>query len=407
MINLKRTYSRAFSCVCLLGFLIQLEQISELYFRFQTTSKTEYRIPEVDFYQTLMYCPNVLDLLDRSRYKELGILPKPAKNMEDTYHDMSLLTVKDLMEMTPPASKAIRHCVVRQGMISAPLVMNREECEAFFEVSKTITGERVCYTFKPRVPQNYSVEGVASSLTHTGYVYRLDLHPAIGMSRYATFMATIENHNKPEDFLNSRPYAAKSYNDYTFSKSRITVNGESNDIYKLPPPYDTKCIQGHNRGTCYNKCLTKKFNAIHRVSWSGSYDEKVNLKMSTPLDYENQTLGPYINQTFEECHSRCKLKIECFMHFTRTTIQIFSYTAFSIASMLPSLPRMIVYAVPCLNLVEYIVQIGSCFGIWFGLSIISINPTKWKISQMNKSTLKPNNNRVIKLFIMLKNPSHQ
>ena len=40
-----------------------------------------------------------------------------------------------------------------------------------------------------------------------------------------------------------------------------------------------------------------------------------------------------------------------------------------------------------LNLVEYIVQIGSSFGMWFGLSISSFNPMKGTIFENNEKVV--------------------
>ena len=64
IMNFKRISSVVFSLICLSGFLIQVQQVSELYFRFGTTSKTVFQIREVGYYQTMMYCPRSIDLLN-------------------------------------------------------------------------------------------------------------------------------------------------------------------------------------------------------------------------------------------------------------------------------------------------------------------------------------------------------
>lgn len=55
-----------FSLICLSGFLLQVQQVSELYFRFVTTSITMFKILEVDHYQTMIYCPRSVDLLNKT-----------------------------------------------------------------------------------------------------------------------------------------------------------------------------------------------------------------------------------------------------------------------------------------------------------------------------------------------------
>ena len=42
-------------------------------------------------------------------------------------------------------------------------------------------------------------------------------------------------------------------------------------------------------------------------------------------------------------------------------------------------PYVSIHTVPSMTLIEYIVQFGSCMGMWFGLSIISLNPLELKI----------------------------
>ena len=398
MINFKRIYSCVFSCICMLGFLLQLQQISELYFRFQTTSRTEYRIRDVEYYQTIMYCPRSFDLMDKRRYKMYGLLS--PKNSFKVQHNLRQLTINDILELTPEESEAINSCVVRQGIVSTPLVMKQKECRIFFKVSKSVTGETICYTFMPRILGKYSVGGVATSQTHSGYSYRLTLNSSIGFSPYATIISAVINQNNEEDFLNSRAYASRVFDQSQacFSKSKITVLGESTDIHRLPPPYDTKCTYGHNREKCYDECLDASFKTIDRASWSSFHREKLSLKMVTQIDLENETVSEYINQTFKACHLKCKIRSECFIQFSRTTTQIFSSQTFTLSSMLPSLPHMSVYAVPCLNPIEYIVQVGSCFGIWFGLSIISFNPLKLKILLKKNPARQVNSNRVNRLF---------
>ena len=389
--NFTKISSGIFSLICLLGFLLQVQQISELYLRFQTTTKTVFQIRDENEYQSLMYCPRTIDLLDRKNHKEYDIFPSQPRAHDKLLLELSRLTIKDILELAPKESDAILHCAVRRGRVSTVDIMQQKECFSFFKVMKYVSGERVCYAFIPNSLLMYSAGDVASSLTFINSVYQLFINSSISRSYYASFISLVMDPNgNLKDVLHSRLFQAFTENQKTFNESRITIFGDSIDINRLPPPYDTGCTPGHDQETCYEGCLTDKFRTINRVTWSGFHTEKLDLKMLTPIDFQNKTISMFANKSFEECYSRCKLKMECVTQFSRTTIQEYQSSQFYFASVPPSQPHMSVYAIPVLNVVEYIVQVGSCFGMWFGLSIISMNPIEWI-----KQILLKHSNRVV------------
>ena len=321
-----------------------------------------------------------MDLIDRKRLKELGKSLSEG-SLEDYLRGLSSLTIKDILEFTPPESQVIRKCMVRVGRMSSATVMNQKECEAYFRVIKSVRGESICYTFMPSVWAKYSVRYVASSLTHTSIVYELHIEPSIAESYVAFFITSpTDSTGDSKDPLHSVPFQGLALNKH-FVQSRFAVYGDSIEINRLPPPFDTNCSPGHDQEACYEKCLAEKFKAMNRFPWSGFHRQKLNMTMLTPIDFQNETISRFVDTSLQKCHSRCKIRTECLTEFSRTTIQEYTAERLTLASMLPTLPHMSLYVVPFINLVEYIVQIGSSFGMWFGLSIISFNPMKWKFCQ--------------------------
>ena len=409
--NFSTISSRMFSLICLLGFLLQLQQVSELYFRFQTTSKTVFQIRDDNKYQSVMYCPRSIDLLDRRNHKQYGISPEVPPAYEKFLLELSRLTIKDILELTPEESDAILHCAVRHGRVSTVDIIQQKECFSFFKVMKSVSGERICYAFIPNSLANYSAGDVASSLTYLNSIYVLLINSSISKSSYAAFISSVIDPNGSlKNVLHSRRFQSFTANEKTFNQSRFNILGDSIEIYRVPPPYDTGCTPGHNQETCYEDCLTVKFRTINRVPWSGFHTTKLNLRMLTRVDFLNKTISVFANESFEECHSRCKLKTECVTQFSRTTIQEYQSSQLSFASVLPSQPHMSVYAIPVLNLIEYIVQVGSCFGMWFGLSIFTLNPIqriKHIILKDSKRTRLVGWSRRRRLFQLRKNTRNQ
>ena len=404
--NLTKISSVVFSFLCLSGFLFQVHEVSELYFQFITTSKTELEIREVDHYQTMMYCPRSVDIFNET-HKEFGSTKNLILTQDRVENELSNLTIKDILELTPPENSAIKQCVLRQGIMLIPEVMDGRDCESFFNVSKLVIGERICYKIMPKIGANFSVGAVASSKYYTNIVYAIRINRNVLASKFAFFISLTANQRHKNDPLDSRSYQAKVLNERTLNESSFSIYGESTEIHRLPPPFDTKCTPGHRREKCYEKCLNKELALINRLSWSAYHRRKLDIKILTAKDLRNNSISQFVKKAFLQCQSLCKTHKDCYTQFSRTSIQEF-HTPYNnhFSSMLPSLPHVSLYAVPFVNLIEYIVQLGSCFGMWFGLSIFSFNPMKCKII-LREYSVRRINNRPRRLFILSKIARHE
>ena len=407
--NTKGIFSCFFLVVCLLGFVFQLQQVSELYFRYQTSSKTELQIREVEDYQTIMYCPRFADLLNRTNFQKYGLRPTPPTSLQDLEKDLNSFTIKDILELTPREDDAIYNCYLTKdvkGNTSAMLFLQHHQCYEYFEVTKSVNGERICYSFMPRKRRSYSVGDAASSQTHTNTVYQIVLNPILSKTILGYFITYLVDPEKEIDPLYSRMYQARIWNTFTLNQSRCGIYGESINIHRLPPPHDTQCTPGHKSEVGYEHCLVQNFQSINRLPWSGFHKHKQNIKMLTSSDLSNLTMSSLTAFWFKKCHAKCKLKIECQIEFSRTSAHDYRNrnnlyeSNFAIISMIPIGPHISVRTVPILTLVEYIIQIGSCIGVWFGLSIISFNPVKWRILQKNNSTSRVIHNHPRRLLFL-------
>ena len=386
-----------------MGFVLQLEQISELYFRYQTTSKSQFQIRDIEDYQTIIFCPRFAEILDRSNYQDLGIRPTPPVSPQELEEDLQSLTIKNILELTPKESSVILDCIRKDESTSMPLRLSKAECEHFFKITKSVNGARVCYTFMPRNRTVYSIGDVASSQTYSSIVYVINFLPSLGKAVFVNIISEYMYSNEERDALESRIYQARILNTAGFSKSQLAVYGEFIEVSRLSAPYDTKCTPGHDREVCYEACLLKKFKEINRIPWSSFHKNKLNIKMVTFADFKNKSISSFIATSFNECRMLCKRKTECHTAYSKTTAQEYveKISAFhlAIAAMVPAGPNISVYSVAFLTPIEFLIQIGSCVGVWFGLSIISFNPVKWKTLTKNAST-KTTNNRCRGLLIV-------
>ena len=377
-----------FGVICIAGFVFQLYQVSSVYFRYESTSRTVMEIREIESTLAIAYCPAYYYMLNRTNHKERGISAEAPKGLEKELEELSHLTIRQILELTPDTRSIIKSCEIRDDNRSIIVQLKSLECLQFFKLRKSVNGERICYRFEPRYETTYSVGNVASSLTHISEVYSIAFHPFFGVAKFGFIITYFPDTTGSSDPLISRIFGAKFENANTVNLTKISVYGESNEVRTLPKPYDTQCIPNLNKHLCYEDCLIKRFETIGKVPWSGFLTEPSDLKMFTQLDYANKTMGFVAQDSLEKCHRRCKINTECVTTYTITRIVEHSSESFRIHSMLPGRPLTSIRTIPYLTLIEYIIQVGSCCGIWFGLSIVSFNPSKWLLGKVSKYSLR-------------------
>ena len=373
-----------FFVTCISGFAFQLHQVSNVYLRYQTTSNTLIQVKEIDHFPAVIYCPASYYMLNRTNADKYGIMKSTPNVLKDIVKDLSKLKINEILELTPDNTSIIKMCEIRDQNKSNVIQLNSTDCYKFFTVRKSVNGERICYRFAPSVTNKYSVGDVASSLTHMTTLYTIRFYPYFGAAHFGFIMNYFLEDENP---LYSRMFAAKFKNEKTVNQSSFSVHGETTEIQRLPDPHDTRCFPGHDRQICYEACLIKRFKAIERVPWSGFHSDHLELRMFTALDYENQTMASIAQESLDKCHNECKIKTECFTKFSVTSVYEHSTGYFAINSMIPSRPSTLIVTTPYLTLIEYIIQVGSCFGVWFGLSILSFNPTKWFLGNQKQTII--------------------
>jgi hypothetical protein len=373
--DLKRVLTIAFKVFCVFGLAAQLHEVCDSYFRFLTSSRMTYEVREMEYFQTIVICPRIMDIIDRTDYQKSGILQDLQLNQ---IPKLAGLTLKTIFKLTPKSDQVIQHCALRDSKLMRMSDPAKEDsqCMELFSVSKSVSGERVCYFITPKYLKNYSVGDVSSYLTYQNIAYLVSfgggpLERAV-LGQFITYL----RHENDEP-LYSRMFS-RFVNKFESNLSRTGVDlfGQSVEIERLPPPYDTQCLEGHDRQVCYENCLKEKFIQINRVPWSSFIRKPSHLKIFTYPDMRNITNKTFANAAIFECHSACKLRSECHTTFTVTTLTHHNSNDFYVTSMVPSGPHMHLTSLRYMTIIDFLVQVGSCFGIWLGLSINTLDPTK-------------------------------
>ena len=373
---------------CTTGFLYQLLQVSQVYFRYRTTTRLELKIIELVEHAIVVFCSRYIDLIDRRQHEKYGLNSSIPIEFKDIVDEQSKLRIKDIFELTPSPNDTLNSCMTRSETLDVPRIHSSEQCLHQMNISKVINGEHVCYSFTLECMTKYSPGNVASSMNYMAVVYDLELNDNFSNVTAVSFIVHLLDKLSLHP-LGSRLYSAISVNDNGIGNKRFFLSYENNVIDRLPSPYDTNCLSGHLTQLCYETCLTQEMKSVNRVPWSSFIDKPSDSLMMTNKDLENETMFNFTSNAFRQCHQKCKTKLECHTEFTKTKLFEATGTPHNltrISIMIPAAGDVHVVSIPQLTLIEYIIQVGSCLGAWFGLSVFSINPFKWKIFRRRGKT---------------------
>jgi len=148
----------------------------------------------------------------------------------------------------------------------------------------------------------------------------------------------------------------------------------------LPFPYDSNCSSQvkDSMSRCNFKCLMTRLRKFNRIPSTEVVLDPHDMVPVTPSDL-NVEIDPdraeNISKVHRDCSELCK-KPKCYFNFTMTHLETRSIpgTNMTLIPVTALAPTFRVKAVANIALIEFLVYIGSSFGMWFGLSLWSTNP---------------------------------
>lgn len=385
----KLMFSFLFKLACVVGFTVQVLQISNLYFSYRTLTKMTMNFPDFIAPPSVSVCGRIGNIVNRDEVQRRFSIR--WSNQPTEYHNavVDTLSLKQLFDATPKETAMLTRCRVRFPGQFDTSMLSKEECQKVFRIDKYYMLEYICYMFSMfNTSKHYHYESVSQADTYRGRVYKFYLSEefhahlvdmlvvvhgpkAPSVSRYYSppIRRVFDANNRSTDlgFL------------FTYSISAIT---------KKPRPYDTRCgyINGSlTNAVCHKKCLikntTKELNKLP-FNWIISPyepDVRVNydLKLLTTRDLANEQTDALFQSTYDECSKLCS-KSRCF-HTLYHTYEIDKETRgvhedMQIKINLPMYPDINVTYLAAFELKDYLVYVMSCLGTWFGVSFIHLNP---------------------------------
>ena len=391
----KSFFSISFKLFCLTGFVYQIFQISLKYFEFRTTTKVALQLDTRLNNPSIIICTRFTDIIDRSNHLKYKINAKSRYNLDENFDDMSKLTIKEVFDLTPKPEDAMIGCQFRENDYSVDS-HPRDHCYSIFRVTKYLEGTFICYQFRTIVADsNFRCDLAPLSYRSFNDLYAIVLHPRFVNSNAIKLISYIpENSNSSH---NDPPLISRRYFDWRLRYGRhgpnsssmnyLQVSGDLHFITRLQKPYETQCVERIDEAhpSCRRKCNIESFRKHNLFPPNEFTTEPLLLKTLNSETLTNKSLLEDVKNQNEKCTTECTRNLCDDSYSVSSVVSNFLKLneTLSIVSACSSRPSVSIEYLPRVSLMDLILYCSSSLGIWFGFSVISINPFQGKIAKTN------------------------
>ena len=377
-ISHKKAGELCFLMFCVAGFLYQVFGVSLIYFEYDTVSSIQFVMEPSAPLPKLAVCLTYSDII---------------KN-----HRMNSLTVNEILNLTPEADSAVISVSYRtedtlltsKGVRDGPFNSQTKPLADVISVDKFLHDILVCYRISWFDTRSIEWYFSASSIQTSGVLYSIVLNKTAFGS--ASQIKVIPYHGTyPTGSYYYSPLINRRTNDKSDGKNtvnHVVVGFAVLNVSLLPPPYKPRCSrdEGTSRATCLLKCFTRELSKFDRIPPQAVVNEPSDMKMLSEQDLlSNETVHKEVTQNSKYYLGLCNLLL-CDYDTTITTViqTIVGGDELRVTLTANEVPERRIVSMPRLESAEFVVYICSCFGIWFGLSVIRLNPSHFAYSVWTK-----------------------
>lgn len=395
-----RLWSKLLTLVfCLSGCLYQIIDVCVEYFKYKTTAYIMYEIPEHPRMPILSVCVRLHDILDRTNASLHNIdATIDPTNYGRIVPELDRLKVSQIFDLTPHENQSISSCRHRDRSYMFEMQPhNASECYQYFHVTKYLVEEYMCYTFQTIKIFNYSRVRVTHAATYNGIIYKITLGSRFNESYIMKVVAYAfsPTYKPPGDLQDqhglpkrSRDFAKhiRRYRDIKTKKiaiNQILVYESDVHINYKEPPYDTKCVKSKGAAVrCLDDCLTngtlKLIDRLPATQMIKHNNPHIDKKRISPLVMKyNESIPGIIDRLERDCTTKCSRQA-CLtsISFTSTysTFRAELEESIEFVVMTSEHPDMVIEYHPRKGFMDTFIYLASAFGIWFGISIVTLDP---------------------------------
>ena len=386
--------------VCLAGFAVQFIAVSHLYFKYQTQTEVVVSVASILTVPRLSVCWRYVDILDIRRLKKnRGIHVRlPLVGSKPVSDFQSKLVVKDIFEYSPTSDEIYEKCLIRHPGTYFVNRFTKEQCRNNFNISRYYHREFICYKFKPGLfDTQFSINEYAYAPEYFNMMFSIIFNRQV-LKESDYFTAYVHDKDTVDllDSGQSRMWL-RVYKNLHLAEESISLSYSTVQTVKLPPPYDTRCMESIDSASSKVKiefeCIDKKtVKLMNKTLFSNiNMDENSTARIMTVEDLKNSTIASQL----KEIKKSCTLEYDsCNLSFTYSKAYLIPEQELTVSLYVPSDPIITIRHVSRMILVEYLVYLSTCFGTWFGISIFAFltNSSKLGMRVWNRTA-----NRVIPL----------
>lgn len=358
-----------------IGFTIQLQAVTSTYFKYETKVEAKISRGKVVPAPSVSLCWNFFDLINLEEVeKKSGKTLKPPFSNEEKDEVVSIATVKNIFEWTPPDMDIIESCFIRNGNSFSSKVLIGKDCDHEFRVEKFYHREFVCYHFQLTNFTTYSLYQTLYTSNKPGTFFEIDLKKDV-FSKGSFYSPTVHSPGTSALFdISLSYYFRRSVDDSTGEHEVEKIHNSffTITIMRLPPPYDTNCLPSTSTNTdkilsCLDEHSMEKLGKLSGSQIVRKPEEKFILN---PQELEKY--GEELDSFLKVCKNSIS-QLACKRYHTSTETQVSESDKLTLSVEWPKSPDFTTISYPKMGFLELVIYQMSSVGIWFGISFLSVS----------------------------------
>ena len=377
--------------VCFIGLIAQINDIGQRFFEYKTRTSIEMKIPDKISVPSLSVCWAVSESVNIVKMSKDFNLPhlKTHRNFwkhsdwNPFYQLLDSLTVRQLFKYSPETHEILRKdvgCMIRFPSEHALRSPNPDgkHCLDHFKITKYFHRGLICFKFIPNFSPSdgLNLNEYTLSPNSPGLIYKFYFNKEVfGDVHYFTSYAHSFNTSHFHDSLfSSMKFFSRNSNSSSDSFANIDVTYNQLTLSRMKSPYDTDCIDYYPHASGMEFFLENVKNEtlkeIDRViTQPHIYREHLENKFLSTSELRNQSISGKLNAIIDQHklqHSDCDV-----MYYL-SKMDVTKGRRVSIGINWPQDSEIIIKHVPQQELTDLILYVCSSFGIWFGLSVMTL-----------------------------------
>lgn len=362
---------------CVLGFMVQVVNISKRHLEYQTRTLVELDSSDEIQQPSTSSCVRINDILQYDKvssvYNRSGLRHwKIGTKWDHFYRDTSDWSLKNWFNFTPTSKEVYGWCASRLPDFSFRHY-SPDQCSKHSEIVKYFDRKYVCYQFIPKFSDTKSIGMIGSTMapSSSGVIYRIDLNSRY-IKTYQFLSISLHSHDSSHlyDTVHGSTLKVSAVNNHF----KLDAFYQEVEQVRMRVPYDTQCVDipdGMKTGAEYllremNQRSMEKLNKV--IPFLPMFDDSLNQTLFNDLDFRNQSMTQFLRGILK---SQIQL-VECKTKYFITKVIPSTNYVFSISVHWPQDKKISVTYVPQSETIDYVIYIGSCVGMWFGLSAVSV-----------------------------------